>query len=72
MKKEQDELTQIRIRLDAILALINMTVAAEIDKKHGLKTEVLLAQLGISSKDVAMITGKKEDAIRKAIQRSKK
>lgn len=40
--------------------------------KDAAKTEVLLAQAGLSIEDIAAVTGKKYDTVRMAITRGKK
>lgn len=42
------------------------------DKKESVKTEVVLAQAGLSIEDIAAVTGKKYDTVRMAIARGKK
>jgi DNA-directed RNA polymerase specialized sigma24 family protein len=42
------------------------------DRKDVAKTEVLLAQAGISIEEIAAVTGKKYDTVRMAITRGKK
>lgn len=39
--------------------------------KDAAKTEVLLANAGLSIEDIVSLTGKKPDAVRKAIQRGR-
>ena len=41
------------------------------DDKKAAKTEVLLANAGLTVEDIQALTGKKPDAIRKAIQRGR-
>lgn len=38
---------------------------------NAVKTEVLLAQAGLSNEEIATVMGKKPDAVRMAIQRAK-
>ena len=42
------------------------------NQKDAAKTEVLLAQAGVSIEDIAAVTGKKYDTVRMAITRGKK
>ena len=42
------------------------------DDKDAVKTEVLLAQAGLSIEDISTVTGKKYDTVRMAITRGKK
>ncbi len=42
------------------------------DRKDAVKTEVVLAQAGVSIEEIAALTGKKYDAVRMAIARGKK
>jgi DNA-directed RNA polymerase specialized sigma24 family protein len=42
------------------------------DDKDAAKTEVLLAQAGLSIEDISTVTGKKYDTVRMAITRGKK
>jgi DNA-directed RNA polymerase specialized sigma24 family protein len=39
--------------------------------KDATKLEVLLARVGLSNEDIAAVTGKKPDAVRKAIERAR-
>lgn len=39
--------------------------------KDATKIEVLLARVGLSNEDIAAVTGKNPDAVRKAIERAK-
>ncbi len=41
------------------------------ENKSDAKTEVLLANAGVSIEDIVVLTGKKPDAIRKAVQRAR-
>jgi DNA-directed RNA polymerase specialized sigma24 family protein len=41
------------------------------DDKDAPRTEVLLAQAGLSIEDIATVTGKKADTVRKAVTRDK-
>jgi hypothetical protein len=40
--------------------------------KEATKIEVLLARIGFSNEDIAAVTGKKADAVRKVIERAAK
>ena len=42
-----------------------------IDDKEAAKIEVLLANVGLSNDDIAVVTGKKRDAVRKTIERAR-
>lgn len=42
------------------------------EQKDAAKTEVLLAQAGVSIEEIAAVTGKKYDTVRMAITRGKK
>ena len=42
------------------------------DQPTGVKTELLLAQAGLSIDEIAAVTGKKYDTVRMAISRGKK
>jgi hypothetical protein len=64
------------MRLEAALSGILAMLVAEReerprDMKAG-KTEVILASSGLSNDEIAMVTGKSADAIRKTIERSRK
>jgi DNA-directed RNA polymerase specialized sigma24 family protein len=58
--------------LAGILALlIDERESRTRDDKEAMRTEVLLAQAGVSVEDIATATGKKSDTVRKVITRSK-
>ena len=66
-----------RIDLDlAIVALLRLAVVEREEriepKLADRKIEVLLAETGLDAKQIAAITGKSIDAVRKTLQRAKK
>ncbi len=72
--KAQEE---ARIRLEAAMAgilalLIDEREERTRSQKDAAKTEVLLAQAGVSIDEIAAVTGKKYDAVRMAISRGKR
>lgn len=64
------------MRLDAALSGILAMLVAERDERprdaRAAKTEVILASSGLSYDEVAMVTGKSPDAVRKTIERSRR
>jgi DNA-directed RNA polymerase specialized sigma24 family protein len=52
--------------------LIDEREARTKEDRESAKTEVLLARAGIPVEDIAALTGKKPDAIRKAVQRARR
>ena len=69
-------LTQTHITADAALSGILALLVAEREErvkedKNAAKTEVLLGKAGVPVENIQALTGKKADAIRKALQRAK-
>ncbi len=70
-KKEQPQ----PIRMEAALSGILAVMAAEREESEGAarrKTEVVLADAGLSHQEIGQMVGKGADAVRKVIERDRK
>ncbi|OGH91246.1 MAG: hypothetical protein A2534_05120 [Candidatus Magasanikbacteria bacterium RIFOXYD2_FULL_39_9] len=65
-------LKNIDKKLSALLALSIASWFGSADEKLKTKPETILSTVGIETSEIALILGKKLDAVRKSIQRSKK
>ena len=64
-------LISIDKKLSALLALMALSTLATDAERVATKPEVMLYKSGLSAEEIAKVLGKKEGAVRKAIQRAK-
>ena len=69
--KEKHQLTTGAAAAGILALLVDAREARLKDDKQATKTEVLLDNAGLSLDDIAAVMGKKYDAIRVSIQRSR-
>ena len=72
MEEQIDLLGQIDRKLSAVLALLVDEREAVEGAAERKKSELLLADVGLKSPEIASITGKKTGAVQKAIVRARK
>ena len=69
--KEKHQLTTGAAAAGILALLVDAREARVKDDKNATKTEVLLDSAGLSLDDIAAVMGKKYDAIRVSLQRSR-
>ena len=69
--QSRHELT-VEKAMAGVLALMVDEREQRVEGKDALKIEVLLARAGLSNEDIAAVTGKNPDAVRKVIERAAK
>jgi DNA-directed RNA polymerase specialized sigma24 family protein len=69
--KERHQITTGAAAAGILALLVEARESRMADDKAAVKTEVLLANAGLSIEDIAAVMGKKYDAVRVAIHRSR-
>jgi DNA-directed RNA polymerase specialized sigma24 family protein len=69
--KERHQITPSAAQAGILALLVDARESRTKDDKDATKTEVLLSNAGLSIEDIAAVMGKKYDAIRVSLNRSK-
>lgn len=69
--QDKHEVSADAALVGVLALLVDERERATKDEKDAVKTEVLLSDAGLSTDDIAAVTGKKRDAVRKTIERAR-
>jgi len=70
--KEKHQISPDAAVAGVLALLVEARESRTKDDKSAVKTEILLANAGLSNDDIAAVTGKTADAVRKTLERANK